>query len=88
MTVGEMIWGSYCRTSDTKKCNEVRAHAERAWQRITMQKVCFDGMDDDRVLDGIERVVRRSNEITAEVLAYLIEVEKRGLHLRPRRGWD
>ena len=47
-----------------------------------MANVCFDGMNDDRVLEGIERVVRCSNEITAELLAYLIEVERRGLHLR------
>ncbi len=47
-----------------------------------MERVCFEGMDDDRVLDGIERVVRRSNEVTAELLTYLMEVERRGLHLR------
>src|SRR6185503_20892248 len=50
--------------------------------RSGMEKVCFDGVDDDRVLEGIERVVRCSNEITAELLAYLSEVERRGLHLR------
>jgi choline dehydrogenase-like flavoprotein len=47
-----------------------------------MTRVCFDGMDDDRVLEGVEGVVKRSNEITAELLEYLIEVEKRGLHLK------
>jgi len=47
-----------------------------------MVRVCFDGIDDDRVLDGIQQVVRRSNEITAELLAYLMAVERRRLHLR------
>jgi len=35
-------------------------------------------MSDDRVLEGVEALVRQSNEITAELLAYLIEVEERG----------
>jgi hypothetical protein len=39
-------------------------------------------MSDDRVLEGVEALVRQSNEITAELLAYLIEVEERGLHPR------
>ncbi len=39
-------------------------------------------MSDDRVLEGVESIARRSNGITAELLAYLAEVEARGLHLR------
>jgi len=54
----------------------------RACYGESMARECFDGMDDDRVLEGIARVVRRSNEITAELLGYLIEVERRQLHLR------
>jgi len=43
---------------------------------------CLENMSDDRVLEGAEMLARRSNEITAELLAYLIEVDERGLHLR------
>ena len=43
---------------------------------------CLENMSDDRVLEGVEVLARRSNEITAELLTYLIEVEERGLHLR------
>jgi hypothetical protein len=47
-----------------------------------MEKVLFEKMDDDRMLEGVIAVVKRSNEATAELLAYLIEVERRGLQLR------
>jgi len=43
---------------------------------------CLEDMSDDGVLEGVEMLARRSNEITAELLTYLIEVEERGLHLR------
>ena len=48
----------------------------------SMERVRFDEMSDDRVLEGVEVLVRRVNETTAELLAYLAEVEARGLHLR------
>src|SRR6188508_3871535 len=51
-----------------------------------MEKVCLDEMSDEGVLDRVAVLVRRSNEITAELLAYLAEVEKRGLHLREATG--
>jgi hypothetical protein len=38
-------------------------------------------MSDDRVLERVAVLVGRSNEITAELLAYLGEVDVRGLHL-------
>jgi hypothetical protein len=47
-----------------------------------MAMACLENMSDDGVLDGVEMLARRSNAITAELLAYLIEVERRGLHLR------
>src|SRR5262245_42872777 len=47
-----------------------------------MTRVCLDNMSDDRVLEGVEMLASRSNEITAELLAYLLAVEERGLHLR------
>jgi hypothetical protein len=47
-----------------------------------MTMACLENMSDDGVLEGVEMLARRSNEITAELLAYLIEVEERGLHLR------
>jgi len=43
---------------------------------------CLEKMSDELVLEGVEMLARRSNEITAELLAYLIEVDERGLHLR------
>ncbi|HEU5058716.1 MAG TPA: hypothetical protein VFU21_19420 [Kofleriaceae bacterium] len=46
-----------------------------------MTRVCFDETSDDRVLEGAERLVRRSNETTAELLEYLGEVDARGLYL-------
>ena len=51
-----------------------------------MEKVCFEGMPDDRVLERVEVLVARSNRLTAELLAYLAEVERRGLHLREATG--
>src|SRR5688572_5771153 len=42
----------------------------------------LDEVSDDRVLERVRWLVGRSNEVTAELLAYLIEVEERGLHLR------
>ncbi len=47
-----------------------------------MEKACFEAMSDDRVLEGAAALARRSNETTAELLAYLDEIEQRGLHLR------
>ncbi len=54
--------------------------------RSTMENVCFDGMSDDVVLERVEVLVARSNRLTAELLAYLAEVERRGLHLREATG--
>ena len=42
----------------------------------------LNDVSDDRVLERVRWLVGRSNEVTAELLAYLIEVEERGLHLR------
>jgi hypothetical protein len=47
-----------------------------------MEELCLKSMSDERVLERVEVLVRRSNELTAELLAYLGEVEARGLHLR------
>ncbi|HEY8146808.1 MAG TPA: hypothetical protein VIG06_29210 [Kofleriaceae bacterium] len=47
-----------------------------------MEELRLVEMDDDRVLERIEALVRRSNEMTAELLGYLTEVEERRLHLR------
>ena len=46
-----------------------------------MKELRLDGMSDERVLERVEVLVRRSNETTAELLAYLAEVDSRGLHL-------
>src|SRR5688500_4294639 len=46
-----------------------------------MKNLCLESMSDDRVLERVEVLVARSNEITAELLAYLGEVDARGLHL-------
>jgi hypothetical protein len=43
-------------------------------------------MSDDRVLERVEVLVARSNQLTAELLAHLAEVERRGLHLREACG--
>src|SRR5688572_29748793 len=42
----------------------------------------LNDVSDDRVLARVRWLVGRSNELTAELLAYLAEVEERGLHLR------
>ena len=47
-----------------------------------MEKLCLESISDDRLLERVEVVVARSNQLTAELLAYLAEVETRGLHLR------
>ena len=54
----------------------------RAWYVESMAMACLEKMSDDVVLEGVEMLARRSNEITARLLAYPIEVEERGLHLR------
>ena len=46
-----------------------------------MKKICLKSMSDDLLLEGVEVLAKRSNEITAELLVYLGEVEERGLHL-------
>lgn len=46
-----------------------------------MEEVSFEAMSDDRVLERVEVLVARSNQLTAELLTYLAEVERRGLHL-------
>ena len=46
-----------------------------------MDELCLKSMVDDRLLERVEVLARRSNETTAELLAYLGEVEERGLHL-------
>ena len=51
-----------------------------------MERVCFETMSDDRVLERVEVLVARSNQLTAELLAHLAEVERRGLHLREACG--
>jgi hypothetical protein len=51
-----------------------------------MEQVCFEGMSDGVVLERVEVLVARSNRLTAELLAYLAEVERRGLHLREATG--
>jgi hypothetical protein len=51
-----------------------------------MEKVCLKSMPDDRVLERVETLVARSNQLTAELLAYLSEVDVRGLHLREACG--
>ena len=51
-----------------------------------MERVCFETMSDDRVLAKVEALVARSNQLTAELLAYLSEVDVRGLHLREACG--
>ena len=46
-----------------------------------MDELCLKSMADDRLLEGVAVLARRSNELTAELLAYLGEVDARGLHL-------
>ncbi len=46
-----------------------------------MEDVRLDGVSDEGVLERVEVLVGRSNETTAELLAYLAEVDSRGLHL-------
>lgn len=47
-----------------------------------MERVCFENVSDDGVLEGVESLARRSNETTAELLAYLAEVDERKLYRR------
>jgi hypothetical protein len=51
-----------------------------------MERACLETMSDDRVLERVQVLVARSNELTAELLAYLAEVDRRGLHLREATG--
>jgi 5-methylcytosine-specific restriction endonuclease McrA len=46
-----------------------------------MKNLCLESMPDERVLERVAVLVGRANEITAELLAYLGEVDVRGLHL-------
>ena len=53
----------------------------RACYGKSMKELCLKSMSDDRLLEGVEVLAGRSNAITAELLAYLGEVDVRGLHL-------
>ena len=46
-----------------------------------MKKICLESIPDDHVLEQVEVLAGRANEITAELLAYLAELDSRGLHL-------
>src|SRR5688500_17487262 len=46
-----------------------------------MEELRLDRVSDEGVLERVGVLVRRSNETTAELLAYLAEVDSRGLHL-------
>jgi len=39
------------------------------------------GVENTELLAGLSQLVRRGNELTAEVLAHLAELEERMLHL-------
>ncbi|HEU5060749.1 MAG TPA: hypothetical protein VFU21_29665, partial [Kofleriaceae bacterium] len=77
-----MICGRYCRARVTKNCRKNTAARGGRGQGNRMEKVSFETMSDDRVLERVRSLVRRSNETTAELLVYLAEVEERGLHRR------
>jgi 5-methylcytosine-specific restriction endonuclease McrA len=51
-----------------------------------MERACLEKLPDDRVLERVHALVARSNELTAELLAYMAEAERRGLHLREATG--
>ena len=53
----------------------------RACYGESMEKLRLESMPDDRVLERVGVLVGQSNELTAELLAYLGEVDRRGLHL-------
>ena len=57
-----------------------------AWYAKKMERVRLESMSDERVLEGVEGLVARSNEVTAELLVYLAEVDRRGLYLREATG--
>ncbi|HEY3668736.1 MAG TPA: hypothetical protein VGL19_22215, partial [Polyangiaceae bacterium] len=40
------------------------------------------GVKNAELLTGLSQLVQRGNELTAEVLAHLAELEERGLHLQ------
>jgi hypothetical protein len=65
---------------------EPRGRAESAWYARSMEELRLKEMSDDRVLERVEVLVERSNQLTAELLAYLAEVDTRGLHLRQATG--
>jgi 5-methylcytosine-specific restriction endonuclease McrA len=46
-----------------------------------MDKLCLESMSDDHLLERVEGIAVRSNQITAELLVYLAEVDRRGLYL-------
>ncbi len=51
-----------------------------AWYGTSMGKICLESISDDRLLERVGILVGRSNELTAELVAYLAEVDRRGLH--------
>jgi len=59
-----------------------RGRAEGAWYARSMEELRLKQLSDDRVLERVEVLVAQSNRLTAELLAYLAEVDTRGLHLR------
>ena len=48
---------------------------------MSMEGLRLDEVTDERLLECVEVLVRRSNETTAELLVYLAEVDSRGLYL-------
>lgn len=52
----------------------------------TWGRVSLESMSDDRVLERVEVLTARSNELTAEMLAYLAEIDRRGLYQREATG--
>src|SRR6187200_559062 len=59
-----------------------RGRAVGAWYARSMEELRLNELSDDRVIERVEVLVARSNRLTAELLAYLAEVDTRGLHLR------
>jgi hypothetical protein len=51
-----------------------------------MEERCFDKMSDEGVLARVRSLAARSNELTAELLVYLAELDRRGLYLREACG--
>ena len=53
----------------------------RACYGKSMKELRLDGMSDERVLERVEVLVRRTNDTTVELLAYLAEVDRRAPYL-------